>query len=149
MNAKKIVVPVDFSTGQAEALQLATSLARETGAKLFIVHVEEPTLAYAVGGAYYGTADPQHEDLVKMLHEVVPPSSEVAYEHQSLSGEPADQIVSFAEEIDADFIVMGTHGRTGVTRVLMGSVAEWVVRNAKCPVITIKENAPQAAKSTS
>jgi len=147
VNVQTIVVPVDFSMGQERTLHLATSLARDHGAKLIIVHVEEPALAYAAGGAYYGVPEPQHDDLVKMLHEIVPPSTDVAYEHRSLRGVPADTIVEFAEEVNANFIVMGTHGRTGLSRVLMGSVAEAVVRHARCPVVTVNEAATEAAES--
>jgi universal stress protein A len=148
MKVKKILVPVDFSKGQTHALSLATSLARDSGAKLFIAHVEEPTLAYTPGGAYYGVPSPQQEDLVHMLHEIVPPSEDVEYEHQSLQGQPSEAIIAFAEEINADLIVMSTHGRTGISRVLMGSVAEAVVRHAPCPVITIKESAREAIETT-
>lgn len=147
MKAQTILVPVDFSMNQEKTLGLATSLARDSGGKLFIVHVEEPALSYATGAAYYGVPNPQHDDLVKMLHEVVPPATDVEYEHRSLAGLPADAIIECAEEIEADFIVMGTHGRTGVTRVLMGSVAEAVMRRAPCPVITVKENVEEAAES--
>ena len=92
MNTQMILVPVDFSTGQTRALNLASSLARDTGGTLVIVHVEEPALAYSTDGAYYGAANPQHDDLVKMLHEVVPSASDVEYEYRILSGLPADAI---------------------------------------------------------
>jgi nucleotide-binding universal stress UspA family protein len=61
-------------------------------------------------------------------------------------GDPADAIIQAAEKEDADLIVMGTHGRTGLTRLLMGSVAEAVVRKAKCPVLTIKQSAEVPAE---
>ncbi len=135
MKAQKILVPIDFSMGQERTLSLATSLARDAGAKLVIVHVMEPALAYAAGVAYYGAPNPREE----MLRAVVPPASDVPCEHQSLTGVPAESIIEYAEEIDADIIVMGTHGRTGISRMLMGSVAEAVVRRAPCPVVTVKE----------
>jgi hypothetical protein len=78
-----------------------------------------------------------------MLRQIVPPVSDVAYEHKMLTGTPAEGIVRFAEEVQADFIVMGTHGRTGLFRVLMGSVAEAVVRKAPCPVLTVRQPAPE------
>lgn len=148
MNAQKILVPVDFSTGQKETMKLASSLARDTGATLVIVHVEEPAVAYSVGGAYYGAANPRHEDVVAMLHEVVPAGSDIEFEHRCLSGVPAEAIIHCAREIDADFIVMGTHGRTGLKRVLMGSVAESVVRRAPCPVVTVKEGVAETAETS-
>jgi nucleotide-binding universal stress UspA family protein len=138
MQAKTIILPVDFSTNNDKSLALATSLARDSGAKLFIVHVEEPATMY-VGSSYYGIPNPQPNVVHKMLGEVVPPVPDVPYEHRALTGTPAIAIVEFAEKTQADFIVMGTHGRTGLFRVLMGSVAEAVVRKAPCPVLTVKQ----------
>jgi nucleotide-binding universal stress UspA family protein len=129
---------MDFSTNNDKALALATSLARDSGAKLFIVHAVESPLAY-VEANYYGVSNPDPKDLSEMLKQVVPPVGDVAYEHQMLVGTPADAIVDFAEQTQADFIVMGTHGRTGLSRALMGSVAEAVVRKAPCPVLTVKQ----------
>jgi nucleotide-binding universal stress UspA family protein len=147
MNKPNILVPVDFSTAQSRAVNLASLLARDMNARLVIVHVEEPASAYLVGGAYYGSANPQHEDLVSLLHDVAPSAPDVEYEQRMLSGLPADAIVNCADEIDASFIVMGTHGRTGLSRVLMGSVAEAVVRRAPCAVVTIKEEARTPSES--
>ena len=138
MKADKIVVPTDFSHCGDAALRLAASLARDTGAKLLIVHVEEPPLAYGGGEMYYGVPEPATEDLQRMLERVVPPDANVTYEHRLISGEPASAIVQLAEDEKADLIVMATHGRTGLTRLLMGSVAEAVVRRAPCPVLTYK-----------
>jgi nucleotide-binding universal stress UspA family protein len=147
MNAKKILFPTDFShTGDA-ALEYATSLAENWGAKLFIVHVEEHPLAYGGGEMYYGVLEPDTEALRKMLEAVVP-KGKVAYEHHLLMGEPAQAVVDFAREKDVDLIVLGTHGRSGLTRLVMGSVAEAIVRSAHCPVLTVKasKEAPVAAK---
>ncbi len=138
MKADKIIYPTDFSHCGTAALRLATSLARDTGAKLLIVHVEESPLAYGGGEMYYGIPEPASEDLQKMLDRVVPTDPAVAYEHRLLAGEPATAIAELAAEENADMIVMGTHGRTGLTRLLMGSVAEAVVRRAPCPVLTFK-----------
>jgi nucleotide-binding universal stress UspA family protein len=123
--------------GQA-ALEMATSLARDRGAKLLIVHVEEPPIAYGGGEFYYGIDEPNREELKRMLNEVVPTDQAVGYEHRLMVGSPAGAIVHLAEKEGVDMIVMPTHGRTGLMRVLMGSVAEEVVRKAKCPVLTVK-----------
>jgi universal stress protein A len=138
MKAKKILFPVDFSTGDA-AIKMATSLARDSGAKLLIVHVEEPPLAYGGGEMYYGIPEPATEDLRKMLEKIVPPDANVPYEHHLIVGDPASGLVRLADSEGVDLIVMSTHGRTGVTRLLMGSVAEAVVRRVKCPVLTLKQ----------
>jgi nucleotide-binding universal stress UspA family protein len=141
MSERKILFPTDFShTGDA-ALELATSLARERGAKLLIVHVEEPPAAYGCGEMYYGMPDPVTEDLEKMLEQVVPTDPDVPCEHLMVTGDPAAAITRVAEEEGVELIVMGTHGRTGLMRLLMGSNAELVVRHATCPVLTYKQPA--------
>lgn len=144
MSTSKILFPTDFSTTAQTALEMATSLAKERGATLLIAHVEEPPMAYGGGELYYGIEEPDREQLKKMLAEVVPTNPSVGYEHRLVVGSPATAIVYLAEKENVELIVMPTHGRTGVMRVLMGSVAEEVVRKAKCPVLTVK--AAPAAK---
>jgi nucleotide-binding universal stress UspA family protein len=138
MNAKKILFPTDFSTCSEGGLEQATALARDAGATLLIVHVEEPPAAYAGGEMYYGISEPDQTALLNMLHAVLPTDPTVPYEHLMLRGDPAGTIVEVAEHENCDLIVMGTHGRTGLRRLLMGSVAEAVVRRATCPVFTYK-----------
>jgi universal stress protein A len=141
MYARKILFPTDFShTGDA-ALQMATSLARDTGAALLIVHIEESPTVYAGGDFYYGIPEPPTEELQRMLEQVRPTDPSVHCEHRMLTGDPATAIVRIADEEHVDMIVMGTHGRTGLARFLMGSVAESVVRHANCPVLTYKHHA--------
>jgi universal stress protein A len=147
MNAHKILFPTDFSTLGQTALEMATSLARDRGAKLLIVHVEEPPVAYGGGEMYYGIDEPNRDELKKMLDEVVPTDPAVGYEHRLMIGSPASAIVHLAEKEGVDMIVMPTHGRTGLLRVLMGSVAEEVVRKAKCPVLTVKAAAPKPERA--
>ena len=139
MKADKILFPTDFSPASESALRWATSLARDTGARLLIVHVEEPPTAY-VGGDYAipETTAPARHELAKLLALVVPFDQGISYEHRILLGDPAPEIVKLAEEEKVDLIVLGTHGRTGLSRLLMGSVAEHVVRRADCPVLTVK-----------
>lgn len=141
MNARKILFPTDFSPASQEALHWATSLARDSGATLLICHVEEPPMAYGGGEMYYMDDEMTHEEMRKSLLQVVPTDHNVPFDHMLLNGDPATAIVEAAEKEEADLIVMGTHGRTGFTRLLMGSVAETVVRRAKCPVLTIKQPA--------
>lgn len=139
MKAKTIVFPTDFSTSSDAALEHAAALARENGGRLLIVHVEEPPLAYGGGEMYYGVPEPDHSAVEQMLAKVAPKTADVAHEHHLLIGSPADEIVRFADNQNADLIVMGTHGRSGLRRMLMGSVAEAVVRRANCPVFTFKQ----------
>jgi nucleotide-binding universal stress UspA family protein len=147
MSTPKILFPTDFSTAGRAALETATALARDRGAKLLIVHVEEPPIAYGGGELYYGIDEPDRHELQRMLSEVVPTDPAVGFEHRLLLGNPAGAIVHLAEKEAVDMIVMPTHGRTGLVRLLMGSVAEEVVRKAKCPVLTIKAAAPAPAKA--
>lgn len=146
MNMTTIMFPTDFShTGDA-ALAMATSLARDAGAKLLIVHVEEPPLAYGSGEMYYGVPEPQSEQLQQMLTEVVPTDKAVPCEHRLITGSPAAALSRLAQEESVDLIVLGTHGRTGLSRLLMGSVAEAIVRQAPCPVLTYKQPAEKPVK---
>ena len=139
MSEHKILFPTDFShTGDA-ALELATSLARERGGTLLIVHVEEPPAAYGAGEMYYGMPDPVTEDLRKMLEQVAPADPQIPCERRLITGDPATAIAHLAQEEGVELIVMGTHGRTGLMRLLMGSVAEAVVRRAPCPVLTLRQ----------
>lgn len=146
MFAKTILYPTDFSKPSDAGLSVATALARDTGAKLLIVHVTEPPAAYGGGEMYYGLPEPDRESLERMLSEVVPTDTQVSYEHRLATGDPATEIVRRAKEEDVDLIVMGTHGRTGIRRMLMGSVAEAVVRRAECPVFSFKEPRAVAGK---
>jgi len=140
MYAKKILVPVDFSDLNDAAIALASNLASDTGAKLMFMYVDEPTVAYGgAGDVFYSALPDDHESLRRRLKETQPTQSEVGYEHHLLNGDPASEIVHFAAQEEVDLIVMGTHGRSGLTRFLMGSVAEAVVRRAPCPVFTLKQ----------
>ena len=139
MKAKTIIFPTDFSSSSDAALAHATALARDMKAKLLIVHVGEPPTTYGGGEMYYGILEPNPTELLRMLHAVHPEDPVVACEHRLLSGDPAGAITELAQKENADLIVMGTHGRTGFVRLLMGSVAEAVVRRAPCPVFTFKQ----------
>jgi nucleotide-binding universal stress UspA family protein len=133
-----ILVPTDFSTASDAALPHAEALARQKSASLLILHVEEPPLAYGGGELYYGLPDPNSERILKMLEDVRPTDQTVAFTHRLTMGDPAGEIVRIAAEEGVEMIVLGTHGRSGMTRMLMGSVAEAVVRRAPCPVLVYR-----------
>ena len=147
MNDNKVLYPTDFSTSGQTALEMATSLARDRGATLLVLHVEEPPMAYGGGELYYGIEEPNRDELLRMLHEVKPTDPSVACEYRLVMGSPTQTIVETAEQEKVAMIVMATHGRTGLTRLLMGSVAEEVVRKANCPVLTVKAAAAAPAKT--
>lgn len=146
MNAKKILFPTDFSHSSDWGLSHATALAKESGSTLIIAHVEEPPAAYGGGVMYYGIPEPDNKALTRMLSDVKPTDPSVKYEHRLIIGDPATEIVRLAEDEKVDYVVMGTHGRTGLSRLLMGSVAEAVVRRAPCPVLTFKQPATEESK---
>lgn len=141
MKPRRILVPIDFSAGSDAALEMATSLARDSGGSLVLVHVEIIPLSAAGGEYLYAMPEPPTEELLAKLDAVAVPDSHVPVERRLLAGDPADAIVRLAQTEDVDMIVMGTHGRRGLSRLLMGSVAETVVRAAPCPVLTVKQPA--------
>lgn len=141
MKTKKVLFPSDFSTRGRDALEFATRLARDSGATLLIAHVEEMPVVYGDGAFYYGVPEPDRGAMEAMLHEIKPLDPSVPYEHRLVTGAPADAIVDLAKEEGVDLIVMSSHGRTGLGRLLMGSVAEVVMRRAECPVLIVKPHA--------
>jgi nucleotide-binding universal stress UspA family protein len=146
MAQKTILFPTDFSTASDAALVHAETIARQTGARLLIVHVEEPPLAYGGGELYYGLPEPDSERILKMLEDVKPSDPSVPYAHRLTMGDPAGEVVRIATDENAEMIILGTHGRTGMTRLLMGSVAEAIVRRAPCPVLVYREVAERLAR---
>lgn len=149
MKIQKILFPTDFSTSSDAGLAYASSLARDLGAKLLITHVEEPPVVYGTGEMYYGIPNPDTDTLTTMLEAVKPTDPAVAFEHHLVTGDPANEIVRLAQDENVDMIIMGTHGRTGLRRMLMGSVTEAVVRRAACPVLTFKPPHEKQSASTS
>ena len=140
---KQILVPTDFSSGSRLAVDYALRLARKLGANVHLLHVvEDPSVAGLFTEAYVDMAlirkerrcDARHR-MNGLLGSLQAPriSDEIA------SGPVAQTIAGIAADCGADFIVMGTHGRTGLAHVLVGSVAEQVIRIATCPVLTVRE----------
>jgi nucleotide-binding universal stress UspA family protein len=142
---KTILHPTDFSPQAEYAYQLARSLARDYGARLLLQHVEEISPAvYGEFGALGVNPDDVHETLKEKLHRLEPPDVDDVRTFL-VRGDPASEIVALASNYPCDVIVMGTHGRKGLARLLMGSVAEDVVRKAPCPVVTVKSPLAQAS----
>jgi nucleotide-binding universal stress UspA family protein len=142
MNIHKILFPTDFSHYNDAALKLASTLAAEADATLYIAHVDElRDLAAAMGEAgYLMTATiGERTEVKEQLKRVRPTVPAVKYEHLYRKGSPVVEILCLAEEENIDLIVMASHGRTGLTRILMGSIAEGVMRKARCPVLVVKQ----------
>jgi len=136
-----ILHPTDFSECSRYAFGIAVDLARLHGARLLIVHVVD-TLGpehISVGEAV-GQLQPEgyRARQMEQLYRIAPPEPGVAVAHVLAEGEPSAEIDRVAGENHCDLIVMGTHGRTGLKRLLMGSVAEHVMRYSPCPVLTTR-----------
>lgn len=143
---KKILCPVDFSKYSLEALQYATHMVLQNNATLYLVHIVDSRV-YDYGGPIYGqetsvmkTAIDQStkEQLENKLLAVVPKETKNNVKIIILFGVPFVEIIKTAKDNDIDLIVIGTHGRTGLAHMLIGSVAEKVVRKSPCPVLTVK-----------
>jgi nucleotide-binding universal stress UspA family protein len=145
MQIQTILFPTDFSPASEAALDYAISLARDANAKLLLLHIAEPLPVYG-DVPYYGVPEPDKAELERRLH-AVSVDTRLRVERRLVAGYPAEQILAEAAKDAVDMIVMGTHGRTGLTRLLMGSVAERVVRGATCPVLAVKTAVPAAAQA--
>ena len=133
-----ILCPTDFSDRSTYALQLAASLARDYSARLVLLHAALPTPIVYGEGVVPLEPDSFLEEARDRLAHVAIPGANIPAERRLEEGDAANTILRVAGEIHADLIVMGTHGRTGLGRLLMGSVAEQVVRKSTCPVLTVK-----------
>ncbi len=138
-----ILHPTDFSERSRFALRLAGALARDYGARLILLHVAVPPVVVYGEGAILPTPEEERDQLLAELEQLQVPGVHV--EHRLEEGDPVAEIVRVAEESRADLIVMGTHGRTGFGRLLMGSVAERTLRKAPCPVLTVRAPFPRSA----
>jgi nucleotide-binding universal stress UspA family protein len=134
---KHILVPMDWSELSHRAFHLAVSLAREHDSQLTLLYVVPlPALMYGPPPASY--LDHLYEELCRMR----PSDPKVRVRHLVTEGAPVAAILNVARESGCDLIVMGTRGRRGLNRLLMGSVAEQVVRRAPCQVLTVTAGVP-------
>jgi nucleotide-binding universal stress UspA family protein len=150
LKVRGILHPTDFSEPATHAFRLACSLAKDYGAPLVVLHVSRPPMMVTDGVMTPPTPQALEFDrpaLEARLRKLVPPDPAVKIEHRFVIGAEADEILEAAADAHCDLIVMGTHGRTGLGRVLLGSVAEQVLRRAPCPVVTVKAPATGAAKT--
>jgi nucleotide-binding universal stress UspA family protein len=144
MKIKSILFPTDLSSYDDTALVFASVLAAESGATLHILHVDDMKDVgsdLAEFGFPFG-APWDYSGRVKVgekLDEIRPTNFDVPFEHHYLRGAPAREILQFTRTEGVDLIVMASHGRTGLARLVMGSVAEEVTRKAPCPVLIVKQ----------
>lgn len=135
---RTILCPTDFSAGAESALRHALFFARTFGARLCLVHVDD-----ASSMELPGTSGLEEDRRVRSRAELDALAQRhadqgVEIEVELLHGAPHEAIVAHAAVVDADLVVLGTHGRTGLERVLVGSVAERVVRHCPAPVVTVR-----------
>ena len=144
----KILCPVDFSPPSNDALTYAIELARQFGAEIHLVHVyQNPGFVLPMSG-YIG---PQADMLFQMRAECETALERgkgeveeqgVTAQSELLEGVPHQEIIAHAQQLNADLIVIGSQGRTGLAHVLLGSVAEKVVRLANRPVLVVPRHSP-------
>ncbi len=137
-----ILAPTDFSDASRPAVEYAADLARRWAARLVMLHVIEPITETYVWPGEPATAElfvaepeelePEWQSLLEAVN-----LGDVRHEHRTVKGYAVPSIAAAAREMGVDLIVMGTHGRTGLMHALLGSVAERVVREADCPVLTV------------
>lgn len=146
MLPKLILVPTDFSANAEHALDYACALAQKLGSTVHLVHaIASPPTALQVA-----LTEEILENLVNEHREALDKLAEARRGIASFGattvevGDPRDTIVGAAQALGADLIVMGTHGRRGLSRVVMGSVAEDVIRRAPCPVLTVRAKPGEA-----
>jgi nucleotide-binding universal stress UspA family protein len=159
---RTILVATDFSEASAAATSYAFHLARTLNATLYLLHVvpeSDVQVMLSLRGhleshidpdvliqTYYTDAERRLAELVESAH-----AAEFVRERLIVTGQPASEIVSWAAAKDVQLIIVGTHGRSGLNRVMMGSVAEHVLRLAACPVLVVPGrpdvDAPQTAEA--
>jgi nucleotide-binding universal stress UspA family protein len=134
-----VIVPVDFSADSMAAIDVGLQLAKSPQS-LHVVHVLID-IAPLEAGEVWGVIDPQArvEQIEKLLKQKLEAPQYAGVNTAVLLGEPAHGIANYAQEKQADLIVIPSHGRTGITRLLIGSVAERVVRLAHCPVLVLRK----------
>jgi nucleotide-binding universal stress UspA family protein len=144
MQIGKVLFATDFSEGSSHALPYAVDLAKRYGARLYLVHVIYDVTKTAGWYVPHVSLDEVYKDIEKSARVELEKSfiDEMRgfdnIEYAVLRGTPYEEIMRFAVENRIDLIVLGTHGRKGIDRVLFGSTAEQVVRNAPCPVLSVR-----------
>ena len=147
---RRLLVPLDFSKASLRAFKVAVPLARDCGARLFLLSAIEPS-GYAAGMEAVATVVPDsvlvedaRSNLPKLARQLVP--SGIPVTCLVGRGKAFDVITRVATTRGIDLIVLTTHGRTGLERVLMGSTAELVVRHASCPVYVVRAFGPRPGR---
>lgn len=146
MDIKRILFPTDFSEGALNALPYAVDMAKSYGAKLYMLHVIYDIATASGLHVPHVSVDEMYKELDASARKELDKfgmdkrGDIKDVECTVIRGIPYEEILKFAQEKNIDLIIIGTHGRKGLDRVLFGSTAERVVRNASCPVLTVRES---------
>ncbi|MFO1043444.1 MAG: universal stress protein [Planctomycetaceae bacterium] len=133
---RRILCPTDFSTTASNAMRYAERLAMQVGADLYLVHAFDTPVEMTLAGQSQ-PLDINHQTQLNQLLVDSPLANRVI---RILHAGPAGEVACWlAQEHKCDLIIMGTHGRSGLTHLFFGSIAEYVLRNARCPVLTIRD----------
>jgi nucleotide-binding universal stress UspA family protein len=135
---RTVLHPTDFSEPSRPTFELACAVARDYEATVLVLHVVPWPAVGVADGVKYELPTGRAEETETRLRALRPADPRVRIDHRLERGEAAAEILRVAAEAKADLIVLGTHGRSGLSRLLMGSVAEDVLRKAPCPVLTVK-----------
>jgi nucleotide-binding universal stress UspA family protein len=133
---KKIVIPVDFSPASEQAARYGCALARSLDARVYLIHVLEPSLAVSMDSVHREAADARAA-LLAMAQQIAPEARPIT---EVRIGSIAASITKAVVAYGGDLVVMGTHGRTGFSHLVHGSIAEEVIRTVPSPVLVVREN---------
>ena len=136
---KRILCPIDFDENSMAALDIAAELARENNATLYVMHAVFTPLGapgFPLEPHPVVSEQPSTQEIAEVARNRL--GRKVKHEVIVKTGKPAESIIQAAEDLDVDLIVMATHGRSGVARLFLGSVAEHVVRGAQRPVLSVR-----------
>jgi len=151
LDINQILVPIDFTETSERALDYAVELARKLDAKVTVMHAYELPIYGFPDGALVASVDVAtriSQASQEGLQGALDRRKDCGVEMRAIlrDGPPADEIATVADEIGADLVVLGTHGRRGLRRAIMGSVAEEVVRACQCPVLTVHDPREPSSK---
>ena len=143
ISIRRILFPTDFSEPAKEAKQYAAALADRFGAELHLLHVVAPVMPYPDAASPWVMPEKELELQIQAANQRLGQEIDTQWSQQhrlkqtTVTGFAVDEILKYATDNEIDLIVVGTHGHTGLSRFLIGSVAEKLVRLAKCPVLTV------------
>ncbi len=145
MSIKSILFPTDFLAGSQKALPYAVDMAKMYGVKLYVVHIIQD-LSHLTG---WSPINISHDEVYREIEDSALEEIDAIFEGITdfhnfervvIKGDPAEEILNFAKEKKACMIVMGTHGKEGLNRLIFGSTTDKIVRHAECPVLTVRSH---------